>query len=367
MFCLELKIIYSTPGMVEKNQPKERIIMSEKILEVLATVSLQDKHIKRIRAVDPSIRLSSYASKEADSIPPELWDKVEVLLTSGRNLPKPEMVPNLKWAQNSLAGVETLLKSDLAHKSGLLITSASGTMVATMGEYTMMAMLMLAHKIPEIIQLQRKKEWGNNLSKALQPQDLRGLTVGIVGYGSIGREVARLLQPFGMTILAAKKNMMKLEDEGYSPAGLGDPEGKLFTRLYPIEALKGMLSECDYVVIALPHTPETHHLFDKEVFDAMKPGAFLVNVARGGMVKDEDLVAALKSGKVAGAVLDVFDPEPLPADSPYWSLPNVIITPHVSGVTADLMDDVVELFAVNLKRYLSGQTLYNRVDLDKGY
>lgn len=341
--------------------------MSEKTVEVLSTVSLQDKHIKRIREVAPNIHLSSYSSKEADSIPAELWDKVEVLLTSGRNLPKPEMVPNLKWAQNSLAGVETLLKSDLAHKPGLLMTSASGTMVGTMGEYTVMAMLMLAHKIPEIMQLQRKKEWGNNLSRSVQPQDLRRLTVGIVGYGSIGREVARVLQPFGMTILAAKKNVMKLEDEGYTPEGLGDPEGRLFTRLYPIEALKGMLTACDHVVIALPHTPETHHLFDKEMFDAMKPGTFLVNLARGGLIKDEDLVAALKTGKVAGAVLDVFDPEPLPADSPYWNLPNVIITPHVSGVTTDLMDDVVELFAVNLKRYLDGQALYNRVDLDKGY
>ncbi|HSN93485.1 MAG TPA: D-2-hydroxyacid dehydrogenase [Anaerolineaceae bacterium] len=341
--------------------------MSEKTLEILATISLQDKHIKRIRNVDPSIHLSSYTGKEADSIPAELWDKAEVLFTSGRNLPKPEQVPNLKWAQNSLAGVETLLRSDLAHKPGLLMTSASGTMVGTMGEFTLMAMLMLAHKMPEIMQLQRKKEWGNNLSKSLQPQDLRGLTVGIVGYGSIGREVARVLQPFGVKILAAKKNVMKLEDEGYTPAGLGDPEGKLFTRLYPIEALKGMLTECDHVVIALPHTPETHHLFDKAMFDAMKPGAFLINVARGGMIKDEDLVAALKTGKVAGAVLDVFDPEPLPADSPYWNLPNVIVTPHVSGVTPDLMDDVVELFAVNLKRYLEGQTLYNLVDLDKGY
>jgi phosphoglycerate dehydrogenase-like enzyme len=353
--------------VIKNHQPKERFSMSEKTLEVISTVSLQEKHIKKIREIDPSIHLSSYSSKDADSIPAELWDKVEVLFTSGRNLPKPEMVQNLTWAQSSLAGVEALLKTDLAHKPGLILTSASGTMVETMGEYTLMAMLMLAHKIPEVVQLQRKKEWGNNLSRAVQPQGLRGSTAGIVGYGSIGREVARVLQPFGMKILAAKKNVMKLEDEGYTPAGLGDPEGKLFTRLYPIEALKGMLTECDQVVIALPHTPETHHLFDKEMFEAMKTGAYLVNVARGGMIKDEDLVAALKNGKVGGAVLDVFDPEPLPADSPYWNLPNVIITPHISGVTGDIMDDVVELFTVNLKRYLNGQGLFNKVDLDKGY
>jgi len=341
--------------------------MTEKILEVLSTISLPEKQIKKIREIDPSIRLSAYSGKEAESIPQEQWEKTEVLLTSGRNLPKVEFVPNLYWVQSSLAGVESLVKSELAHKPGLTITSASGTMVEMMGEYTLMAMLMLAHKIPEAVQLQRKKEWGNNMNKSLQPLDLRGRTVGIVGYGSIGREIARVLQPFGMKILAAKKNLMSLEDEGYTPEGLGDPEGKLFTRLYPIEALKGMLGECDHVVIALPHTPETHHLFNKEIFDAMKPGAFLVNVARGGVIKDEDLVAALKSGKVAGAVLDVFEPEPLPADSAYWGLPNVIITPHISGVSADLLDRVIELFATNLKRYLSGQPLLNRVNLDKGY
>ncbi|MEA4811554.1 MAG: D-2-hydroxyacid dehydrogenase [Anaerolineaceae bacterium] len=341
--------------------------MSENVLELLLTVSLQEKHLAKIKEVSTSIHLSAYSGKDADSIPTELWEKAEVLFSSGRNLPKPEMVPNLKWVQNSMAGVEPLLKSDLAHKPGLLMTSASGTMVEMMGEYTVMAMLMLAHRMPELIQLQRKKEWGSNLSKNLQPLDLRGKTVGIVGYGSIGREVARLLQPFGMQILAAKKNVMELEDDGYVPEGLGDPEGKLFTRLYPIEALKGMLSECDHVVIALPHTPETHHLFNKEIFDAMKHGAFLVNVSRGGLIKDEDLIAALKGGKVGAAVLDVFDPEPLPSDSPYWAMPNVIITPHVSGVSNDLMDGVVDLLVINLKRYLEGQPLYNRVDGDKGY
>ncbi len=341
--------------------------MSEKILEVLSTISLQEKHIKKIRELDSSIHLSSYSGKDVNSIPAEVWEKAEVLLTNGRNLPKLEMIPNLTWVQISFAGVESLLKSDLAHKPGLVLTSASGTMVEMMGEYTLMAMLMLAHKIPEVIQLQRKKEWGNNMSKSLQPLDLRGRTVGIVGYGSIGREIARVLQPFGMKILAAKKNVMQLEDEGYTPEGLGDPKGRLFTRLYPIEALKGMLGECDHVVITLPHTPETHHLLDKEIFDAMKPGAYLVNVARGGVIKDEDLVAALKSGRVGGAVLDVFEPEPLPVDSAYWSLPNVIVTPHISGVSADFLDKVIDLFAVNLKRYLGGQALYNRVNLDKGY
>lgn len=341
--------------------------MTEKNLEVLSTISLQDSYLKKISEVDPSIHIVAYSGKDVDSISAETWEKTEVLFTSGRNLPRAEQVPNLAWAQCTRAGVEPLLKSDLVHKPGLQLTNASGTMVETMGEYTLMAMLILAHRIPEIVQLQRKKEWGSNLSRDFQPLRLRGRTVGIVGYGSIGREVARVLQPFGMKILAAKKNLMKLEDEGYTPEGLGDPEGKFFTRLYPIEALKGMLEECDHVVITLPHTPETHHLFDKEVFEAMKPGAFLVNVARGGIIKDEDLIAALKSGRLGGAVLDVFDPEPLPAESPYWSLPNVIVTPHVSAAADDFLDRVVDLFCLNLKRYLANQTLLNRVNPERGY
>ena len=127
-----------------------------------------------------------------------------------------------------------------------------------------------------------------------------------------------------------------------------------------------MLKECDFVVLTLPLTKETYHLFDDKMFEAMKPGAGFVNIARGGLVDEAALVAALKS-RLSGAVLDVFEQEPLPPESPLWSLPNVIITPHVSGISPKLMDAVLELFVQNLHRYQAGEPLYNIVDTSKGY
>ncbi|MGI6251071.1 MAG: D-2-hydroxyacid dehydrogenase [Anaerolineaceae bacterium] len=339
----------------------------KKPLEIISAITLSDTQIARIKNVGHPVRLSTYSFKESANIPAEIWEKAEVLLSSGRNLPGPELAPNLKWIQITYAGVEPAIKASIVKDKHVTATSASGVMISTMGEYALMALLMLGHKIPEMIQLQQQCKWGSNASKSLMPVELRGSTVGIVGYGSIGRQVARLLHPFGAKVLAAKKNVMQPEDKGYTPEGLGDPEGHFFERLYPIEALDGMLPECDFVVIALPLTNATEGMFNREVFAKMKTGAYLVNLARGGVVNEADLEQALLSGQLGGAVLDVFNQEPLPAESPLWKLPNLIITPHVSGVSTHLLDDVITLFTENLKRYLNGQPLYNVIDPDAGY
>ena len=196
---------------------------------------------------------------------------------------------------------------------------------------------------------------------------MRGSTVGIVGYGSIGREVARQLYAYGATVLASKRDVMHPEDTGYTPEGLGDPLGNYFHRLYPNEGLQGMLKDCDFVVLALPRTRDTECLFNKEMFEAMKPGAYFINVSRGQLVDEAALIDALNSGKLAGAALDVFSDEPLPADNPLWTQPNLIITPHISAYSTNMMNQVVDLFIENLKRYLREESLYNLVSLEQGY
>ncbi len=339
----------------------------KKTLEILSTVPLTEAQQNRVKALGKHIHLTAAASKSFADLPKEAWEKAEVLFADGKQLPAREQVPALKWIQISLAGVDRALRQSLAADPGIVITSASGTMISQMGEYLLMALLMLGHKMPETIALQREKKWGSNASKSLQPKELRGSTVGIVGYGSIGRELARLLYPLGVTVLAAKRDLMKLEDSGYTPPGLGDPLGNYFKRLYPIEGLKGMLKECDFVVLTLPLTPETKHLFSAEVFEAMKPGAFLVNVSRGDLIDEVALAQAVKAGKVGGAVLDVFSQEPLPPESPLWSLPELIITPHTSGASSHLLDDALDLFIENLKRYQEGLPLHNLVDINQGY
>jgi phosphoglycerate dehydrogenase-like enzyme len=137
--------------------------------------------------------------------------------------------------------------------------------------------------------------------------------------------------------------------------------------LYPPEALPRLLAESDHVCITLPYTPETHHLFDAARLAQMKPGAYLYNIARGKIIDEEPLIAALQSGTLAGAGLDVFETEPLPADSPLWRMENVLITPHVSGNTPHYFHRVAALFAANLKRYLHGEPLRNLYDAARGY
>ncbi len=338
-----------------------------KTIEILSTLTLSDEQHERIRAVDENLRLSMTTTRDMLSLPEPQWEKVEIFLGSGQVLPERSLAPALKWLQLTFAGVEKAMHHPIIQDPGLQVSSASGVMVSQMGEYALMALLALAHRLPETIQLQKEKKWPANANRNLLPVELRGSTVGIVGYGSVGREIARLLYTFGATVLAAKRDVMHPEDNGYNAQGLGDPQGNYFHRLYPIEGLKGMIKDCDFVVVTLPLTTETRHIFNVETFNAIKPGAGIVNVGRGGLVDEAALEGALRSGKVGAAVLDVFEQEPLPESSPLWSLPNVIITPHISGISSKLTDAVVDLFVVNLRRYLAGEPLYNLVDKTQGY
>ncbi|MBE0409013.1 MAG: D-2-hydroxyacid dehydrogenase, partial [Anaerolineales bacterium] len=218
-----------------------------------------------------------------------------------------------------------------------------------------------------LIDHQKRAEWPQDRWKRFSPQELNRSIVGIVGYGSIGREVARLLRAFGATVLASKRDVMHPEDTDYTPEGLGDQRGELVHRLYPDKALKSMFKECDFVVVTVPLTSETHDLIGADELAALKPSAFLIDTSRGGIVNQAALINALREHKIAGAALDVFPEEPLPADNPLWILPNVIISPHISGNTRHYNERAVAMFAENLHRYLAGLPLYNQIDPERGY
>jgi phosphoglycerate dehydrogenase-like enzyme len=191
--------------------------------------------------------------------------------------------------------------------------------------------------------------------------------MGILGYGSIGREIARLARAFGMTVLATKRDAKRLTDDGYAIPGIGDPEGIMVDRLYPGEASRSMVAECDYVVITLPDTPTTNRFVGEELLRSMKPSCFLVNVGRGPVIDEDALVRALRKGWIAGAGLDVFETEPLPPESPLWTMDNVVISPHVSGFTPHYDERAADLFEENLHRYLANDPLLNLVDRKTGY
>jgi phosphoglycerate dehydrogenase-like enzyme len=335
-------------------------------IDILITLPLPETLVAQITDLSPRLRARMVKASRSDEIPSELWATTEVLYTA-RVLPAPEQAPNLNWIQFHYAGIDHVIDAPVLRKPGLAATTMSGASASQVGEYVLMMLLALGHKLPELAEHQRKAQWPKDRWERFSPLELRGSTVGIVGYGSIGRQAARLLFNFGARVLATKRNAMRPTDGGYAPDGLGDPQGDFVYRLYPTEATRSMVKECDFVVVTTPLTPRTRGLVSAEILEAMKPSAYLVDISRGGVVDHAALISALREHKIAGAALDVFPEEPLPDNSPLWKMSNVIITPHISGITTHYDARAIALFIENLKRHLAGQPLLNLIDLNEGY
>lgn len=336
-----------------------------KVIHTLITLPIKKRHLKRLQAISERLLITVHPAATAEEVPEEIWQPAHVLFTY-RAIPLPEQVPAIRWMQYYLAGVENLLSMPIAQKEDLQITSMSGANAPIVAEHALALLLSLGRQLPYLYDFQIRNMWLEN-RKSYQPQPLRGSTVGIVGYGSVGRELARLLQPFDVEILVTKSDAMHPEDQGYIIDGLGDPQGGLFSRMYPPQALRSMLQLCDFVVITTPLTKKTRGMFSTVQFKALKPTTYLVDVSRGGVVDHAALLTALQEERLAGAGLDVFPEEPLPVDSLLWEIPNVIVTPHVAGVSPAYLDAAVELFSTNLERYLNDESLLNIVDPKKGY
>ncbi len=331
---------------------------------VLIAVSFPPELLAKIQGVSPDIEVEQVAFSER-KWPDGFSTEAEIYYAAGV-MPPLELVPNLRWIQMHWAGINSL-RDTAVWDSNILLTTASGVHAPNMAQYTLAQMLAWAHHVPRWLAYQQKGEWPKNRWDKFLPDELHGRTLGILGYGSLGREIARLVKPFGMKILVTKRDARHLRDEGYTIPGTGDPQGELPDRVYPSEATRSMLKECDYVVITLPLTSQTQHLINRDILKEMKPNAYLINIGRGSIVNEADLVHALKKGWIAGAGLDVFEAEPLPADSPLWRMENVILTPHVSGFTPHYDERAVDIFVENLRRYLSGKPLLNLVNREWEY
>ena len=331
---------------------------------LLITAPFPSQLVDKIRAVSPNLTI------EQRTLPngcwPDDWTTEAEIYYAFGTIPPLEKAPNLQWVQTHYAGIDSLEDSEL-WQSDILITTASGVHAINMAQYAITQILTWAHRVPNWFNYKQTHSWAKNRWDTFVPQELHGKTLGILGYGSIGRELARLAKAFGLKILVTKRDARQLVDTGYSATGVGDLEGALPDRIYPSEATRSMVAECDFVVITLPLTERTYHLFDEEMFKLMKPTAFLVNVARGAIVNEADLVRGLKKGWLAGAGLDVYEEEPLPDSSPLWELDNVIMTPHVSGFTPQYDERATDIFAENLRRYLAGEPLLNLVNRSEGY
>jgi phosphoglycerate dehydrogenase-like enzyme len=353
--------------------------MSDKV-KLLITVPFEDTHVEELRSRFPELEITHHPLQRGEEPPEKLWAEAEILYAF-RTLPTPEEAPKLRWVQFHSAGIDAhfehpLLSQAPEEQSKLTLTTLSGANAPQVAEHALALMLALGHHLPAVLADQTRAKWSARRLERFTPRELYGATVGIVGYGSVGRQLAGLLQPFEATVLASKRDLMHEHDENqYRPSAAleldenGDPvpEPALVRRLYPGRAMRSMFKECDFVVVTLPLTQETRGMIGAKQLAALQPEAFLVDVSRGGIVDHKALIEALKEGRFAGAGLDVFPEEPLPADSPLWELPNVIITPHVAGLSAHYNQRAFALFAENIARHLSGDDLLNQVDLEQGY
>ncbi|HEX9916685.1 MAG TPA: D-2-hydroxyacid dehydrogenase, partial [candidate division Zixibacteria bacterium] len=259
----------------------------------------------------------------------------------------------LKWIHLGVAGIDKTLFPEVL-KSEVLVTSSKGIHQVTVSEHVMGLVLAFAKGIAASIKAQPTKVW---LQRELIDKrfNLEGKVLGIVGLGNIGLELARKAKAFDMKVIALKNSVKK--GEKYKNVDL----------LLGKEKLKELLSQSDFVVILLPLTKETYHLISQKELGWMKREAYLINVARGPIINEEDLIFALKNKTIKGAALDVVEKEPLDSNSPLYDFENVIITPHIAGSMPDYYKRVGEIFKENLIRYLKKRPLLNLVDKKKGY
>lgn len=331
---------------------------------VVIAAPVPDTALEQIRTLAPGYRVEKFNGE----VPAAAWADAEVLFTS-RQLPMPEQAPRLRWIQTASAGFDWALKQPITQDEQIVLTSASGIHATPIAEYCLGMMLALNLRIPALHDLKREKNWPKEKMATFGPAPLRGKTVGIVGYGSIGRELARLCDALGMNVLAAKRDVMHTEanDYFYLDEETGDPPGEIPARIYPGQAVATMARECDFLVVTVPLTGGTRHLIDARVFASMKETAFFINIARGSIVDEPAMIEALQAHKFAGAALDVFVEEPLPQNNALWTLPNVIISPHVAGNTPDYYDRAMKVFMENLTRYREKKPMINALNRERGY
>jgi phosphoglycerate dehydrogenase-like enzyme len=328
-------------------------------MRLIIDADVQPRTIERLRALSPDLEVVDRTGDPTFDVSTLDDGEVEVLIGGGA----PDdlgRVPSLRWLQVRSAGVDHMT-ADPPWQKGLLVTNAKGVYAVPIGEYVSGMVLRVHQPAATWSADQAAHHWPDEPS-LIDP--IRGKTAVIAGYGSIGREVARQLAALGMRIVAIKPHPDARADASYRVPGTGDPDGSIPERIVGDDGLLDGVREADVLVLTMPLTDASRGVIGREVLAALPPRAWLINVSRGALVDEPALLEALRAGRLAGAVLDVFGEEPLPADSPWWDAPNVILTPHASGHTLRFFD---ELVVENVRRYLAGEPLLNPVDPERGY
>lgn len=327
-------------------------------MRLILDAEIRPETIERLRALSPRLEVVDMSGDSAFDVRTLADPDVEVVV-SYRAPSDLSKVPSLRWLQVRSAGVNHMA-ADPPWRKGLTVTNSKGVYAIPIGEYV----------TGMVLRINQPAAWGTDQAAHVWPPDeplisiIRGRTAVIAGYGSIGREVARQLAALGMRIIAVKARPDVLHDSSYRIPGTGDPDGSIPERIVGMDGIVEATRDADVLVVTMPLTDTSRGIVGREVIAALPPTAWLINVSRGALVDETALLEALRSGQIAGAVLDVFAQEPLPPDSPWWDAPHVIVTPHASGVTLQFFDDLV---VENVRRYLVGEPLLNLVDPERGY
>lgn len=261
-----------------------------------------------------------------------------------------EAAPHLRWQHTPSAGVDHILASPLFRERDIELTNSAGIYAVPIAEFVITLILNQAKRFAAVRSQQQAHRWHQEIG--LEFNELTDATLLIIGAGGIGQAIATRASAFGMRVWGSRRRTDSLPG---------------FEQVVGTEEWRSLLPAADYVVVATPLTPETRGMIDATVLQAMPPHAYLINIARGAIVNEADLLTALKAGWIAGAGLDTFDTEPLPADSPFWSLPNVTVSPHCSGFSPRNDRRIVDLFLDNLNRYRNSRSLRNVVNSEAGY
>ena len=331
-------------------------------LTPILSARYRTRDLDKIAAAAPGSRIVSVS---VDGHADGPIDDVEVLLRGWLNADAFDRLlaraPRLAWVHSATSGVERAL-TPAAGARGIVVTNARGVFSAPIAEYVVMMILAVSRRLPQLLELQRERTW-----QPLEGVEMHDVTVGVVGLGSIGRAVAELVTAFGGRVVAMRRRPAEGAAPGEAVIAETAAGGLAVAATLGPDGLPQLLAASDFVVLAAPLTPQTEGMIDAAALAAMRPDAWLVNVARGRLVDERALLSALREARIGGAILDTFHDEPLASSSPFYDLPNVIVTPHTAWSSGRVLDRSVELFCDNLRLFAAGEALRNVVDPAAGY
>jgi phosphoglycerate dehydrogenase-like enzyme len=334
--------------------------------QVVVLLPLKKETISTLREEFPKVEFHHIPDKGIDEISKQVLEKAEIIFTR-MVLPKAEDVPNLKWLHFFLTVVDVRKLDDaLLEINGLSITTNSGVTAPAYADIALMQIFSLGYHLTQVCTAKETHKY--DLQEGKYPAArLYDSTIGIIGYGSVGREIARITHAFGVECLAVKRDLMHPEDDGFALPEHGDPHGDYFTRLYPPQAIPSMAKECDFVLVTVPFTNETEKMISAEVFVQMKPTSFLINLSAPGVVDLDALENALSNRLISGAAFVQFADYAFEEDCPLWNMDKVLIFPPFSSLIRNEEEKAVLLLIENIKQYLNGGPLTNRIDIERGY